>query len=110
MLPFLLLASKEKKPSSHGYIYFLADEEAGLVKIGRTKNDPRLRANRIAGQSPHPLRLLDYFETDQMEKEEMAVHEMLRDCRRHGEWFDLECVSNKIFGEEAKVQWLSRRS
>jgi hypothetical protein len=97
LLPFFSNRIEKERPRPHGFVYFLADDEAGLVKIGRTKSNPKYRIARLQGQSPHPLRLLYYYDTPNMEVEEAVLHDTFAHCRRHGEWFDLECVHDKIF-------------
>jgi hypothetical protein len=101
MLPFLIyytfFAKRDDRPAQAGYIYFLADDKAGLVKIGRTKHDPRKRIAQLQGQSPNPLRLLEQYQTDDMYLEERTLHHVFDYCRRHGEWFDLKCVHAHIF-------------
>jgi hypothetical protein len=92
----LLLFAHSDRPRPGGFVYFLADDEASMVKIGRTKNNPIFRVRRLAGQSPHPLRLLYHYWTNDMEREEKQLHTAFAHCRRHGEWFDMACVLSDI--------------
>lgn len=107
ILPFVLVhvvKAHERALDKPGYIYFIADESIGLVKIGRTKYDPRFRLARLAGQSPNPLHLLAYYHSEDAAKEEHDLHVALDDCREHGEWFDYGCVKGML-DERGDVSW-----
>ena len=60
---------------------------SGLVKIGMTRNlEQRIKALRT--MSPVPLRLLAAPVCHPIA--EMALHEMLKEQRSHGEWFKMD--------------------
>jgi hypothetical protein len=96
LLPFVfihaILAAKNIKS---GWIYFLSDDIAGLVKIGRSKHPPATRVHRIAGQSPHELRLVLTYHVPNAVLEEKRLHAKYARHRRHGEWFDASVITGK---------------
>lgn len=71
--------------SKSGYVYFV--ENAGLVKIGRTKNIKR-RFKQFATTIPY-ARVLAVYKTLDMYEMEKQFHELYKRYRKRGEWFEL---------------------
>lgn len=68
------------------HVYLLGGSDSRLVKIGRSTN-VRARVRGIRMMSPTPVELLWQHEGGaDLEK---ALHGVFRECRKHGEWFDL---------------------
>jgi Meiotically up-regulated gene 113 len=77
-----------------GYIYLLRLEQDPdplkcAYKIGRT-NDLRNRQKLIGVLMPYPVTLVWAIETSEASATERMFHDLLRDVRMHGEWFQLE--------------------
>ena len=73
-----------------GFVYFIGPEallhrEDALVKIGYTRNNPRVRLSALQIGSPLPLVLWAY--TPGNEDLERAFHATFAELRSHGEWF-----------------------
>lgn len=73
------------KPKGKSFIYVLLGEMTHRIKIGRTTR-MKARIKAIQSSSPDKLKLLIAFEG--FEEEEEILHEMIKDRRIHGEWFD----------------------
>lgn len=72
------------------YIYVIAADESGPVKIGYS-NDPSRRLKELQTGYPKPLSLWHQqeFDQDQGKLMEQLIHKTLRLHRSHGEWFKL---------------------
>ncbi|WP_324695475.1 GIY-YIG nuclease family protein [Novosphingobium sp. RL4] len=73
---------------SEGHIYLLGTAEPLAVKIGFTKQDPRVRLKQLQTGNPMKLKLLGWFPGTQ--REERGLHESLAAYRIGGEWFRLD--------------------
>src|SRR5271170_4204682 len=71
-----------------GFVYVIGNAGAGMYKIGCAVN-PESRLQRLQGSSPLLLTLVVKKHFDRMVTAERAVHTLLRQFRRHGEWFAL---------------------
>jgi hypothetical protein len=68
-----------------GFIYFIAAETLGTVKIGFSRSDPTKRLRSLQTGCPAPLKLLAYAPGSQ--QEEASLHEAFVPLHIHGEWF-----------------------
>lgn len=68
------------------FMYCLASDGIGLVKIGHSIN-PERRMEELQRQSPDVLRLVITVPGGQ--RVEAAAHRAFDEHRRHGEWFDV---------------------
>lgn len=68
-----------------GYIYFIAMEPDEYVKIGFTKQHPKLRMAALQTGCPQRLRLRGYFPGTL--NDERRLHEVFAPLRAQGEWF-----------------------
>jgi hypothetical protein len=74
----------------HGYIYLIHAIGTSRYKIGKTRREPSKRFLELnSSQSPYPLRLLSFFETDNIDYQEGRLHHLAKQYRVHGEWFEL---------------------
>lgn len=95
-------------------VYFVQPVEGGLVKIGSTFDMKRRLAGLQTG-SPVVLRVVAYAPGFGSRALEKYFHRHFATLRRHGEWFDPECLrslgvdgSRVTFGEprEPYAGWL----
>lgn len=70
---------------SKSFVYFIADDYAHAVKIGRSSS-PAWRLHQLQTANPHPLRMLGYFEESDT-LSEAILHERFSDHHVRGEWF-----------------------
>ncbi len=72
-----------------GYIYLINAKGTRRYKIGLTTRDVEQRFDELNGsQSPYPLELVTYIETDNVTETEGYLHQRYAFQRRHGEWFE----------------------
>lgn len=67
------------------YLYFVYSEQAGLIKIGKTRH-PRTRIQCLRTQSPVPLKVVGVIRAH--DAHEKMLHDALEESRKHGEWFE----------------------
>jgi hypothetical protein len=72
----------------NGFVYFIAAETVGAVKIGFSRHHPRARLKHLQIGCPVPLKLLGFVDGDV--EQEAHLHGMFVDLAIHGEWFRLE--------------------
>jgi len=73
--------------SKKGYVYLIkVASEPPRYKIGRTKNVHN-RFKQLQECCPFPLKIIDYFFTDDMSLREKLLHEKMGKYRVYGEWF-----------------------
>ena len=72
-----------------GYIYVVHCEGSTLYKIGIAYNSVEKRLKALQTGCPHKLTMTMAFRTLNPESAEHRVHELFKDCRVRGEWFDL---------------------
>lgn len=70
-----------------GYVYFITlGEPAIWVKIGWTKSSPFSRMATLQTGCPYPMRMMGFvLATIGLEQD---LHDVLREARRQGEWFE----------------------
>ncbi|NER25844.1 MAG: GIY-YIG nuclease family protein, partial [Symploca sp. SIO1C2] len=74
-----------------GFIYLIHAQETDRYKIGLTTRSVEARfAELNSSQSPFPLELIDWFETDNVTEDEKYFHEKYSAHRVHGEWFSFD--------------------
>lgn len=66
-------------------VYVMIDKSTGYYKIGRS-NNPRTRERTLQSEKP-TIEILNIY--DSRVKDERALHEMFKEKRVRGEWFDL---------------------
>lgn len=71
-----------------GFVYFIAAETAGAVKIGFTRHHPSRRLKELQTGCPSPLKLLTFSEGTV--DDELSLHGSFADLKIHSEWFRLE--------------------
>jgi hypothetical protein len=71
-----------------GYVYLIKAQGSNpsRFKIGRTNNVER-RLKEIATCGPYPLKIVDYFHTNNCVSAEKQLHEKMGQYRVWGEWF-----------------------
>ncbi|NER96267.1 MAG: GIY-YIG nuclease family protein [Symploca sp. SIO1B1] len=71
-----------------GFIYLIHAVGSDRYKIGLTTRSVQARLVELnSSQSPYPLELIDWFETDNVTEDEKYFHEKYSAHRVHGEWF-----------------------
>lgn len=71
-----------------GYVYLILCVGTTRYKIGRTA-DIQQRLIRLQEQSPFPLKLAGLFYADDCFAQEKRLHELAKQYRVRGEWFEL---------------------
>lgn len=90
--------------SSTGFVYFAAigDPYITHVKIGFTSKNPRARVASLQTGCPFKLKLLGYVFGN--EPREAELHDVLKDYRCEGEWFEWsEYVERIIYDQLTAV-------
>ena len=78
-----------KLRAPHGYVYIIQDVEvSGRYKIGHTAH-PKHRILNFGVQLPFKIELVHIILTDDAARLERWLHQQFADCRRSGEWFEL---------------------
>lgn len=67
------------------WVYFIQAGEAGPIKIGRSRDDPRQRLSALQTAHYETLRLLGVLQSDP--EGEARLHEQFANLRIRGEWF-----------------------
>lgn len=75
---------QKQKEWRNSFCYLMVDDATGYVKIGRSVN-PKARERTLQSEKP-TIRMLHYFEKNH----ERELHELYREKRIRGEWFDLK--------------------
>lgn len=93
-----------------GYVYVIGPSMCnGPVKIGKTMDNPMKRLGQIQGGSPVQLHVIGIKESFEYHALEKRMHQLFKDVRLHGEWFNanpsdvlcaLEMQSEIICNEE----------
>ena len=79
-----------------GFIYLIHARGTRRFKIGLTTRHPEARLAELNGsQSPFPLELIDWFETDNVTEDERYLHEKFASYRVHNEWFEFDTKALK---------------
>ncbi len=78
-----------KLQAPYGYVYIIQDiEVSGRYKIGHTTN-PKRRMLNFGVRLPFAIKLVHIILTDDAARLEHCLHQRFSDCRRGGEWFEL---------------------
>jgi len=87
------------------YLIECVNSDSVKYKIGYSKNHKTLvrRLKSIQTGNPDKCTILDTFETNHKRKVEIALHRSLSQCRREGEWFDLDLVQVTNFKSICEV-------
>ena len=87
-----------KYRNKRGFIYLIHAVGTDRYKIGLTTRHPEARLSELnSSQSPFPLELVDWFETDNVTADEGYLHEKFASYRVHGEWFKFDSKAlNKV--------------
>ena len=80
------LPNGESLTGYNGYVYFVAGDDSGLVKVGYSKN-PWARLSELRRDYGSSLEILATLKT--RSKSEANVHKSLRELHDHDEWFHL---------------------
>lgn len=81
------------------YVYLIQNLETSRYKIGVSKN-PNKRLAQLQTGSGEELKLIHMFETDNARKIESALHNIYRQHKTMGEWFDLSISEEVVFINE----------
>lgn len=82
----ILLKREQQELHGCGAVYFLLDEDAGLIKIGWSINlNDRVRG--LVSQSGRDLKLVGFIRSDS-QKSETKMHRRFKRLRKRGEWFE----------------------
>lgn len=74
-----------------GYVYLIHAEGTDRYKIGLTTRSVQARLAELnSSQSPYPLEVIDWFETDNVTTDEGYLHEKFAAYRVHNEWFQFD--------------------
>lgn len=88
----------QRRVHRDGVVYCASAVGAQLVKIGFTAGDPERRIASLQTSCPHEIELIKVRKGGSTE--EKRLHDLLKDHRRSGEWFDFnEAVMAAIFSE-----------
>lgn len=71
-----------------GYVYIVGVSERNIYKIGKASNVEG-RLDRLDLQLPWPVDLVHAFPCEGCERSERSLHDMYRESRMNGEWFQL---------------------
>ena len=77
----------------------MIDGGNGLYKIGITISAPEKRLKDIQSMCPVKIKLIHYFESDDLRRVERLLHHTLRKFKSHGEWFGLNKKQVSTFKE-----------
>ncbi|NER24666.1 MAG: GIY-YIG nuclease family protein [Symploca sp. SIO1C2] len=84
-----------------GYVYLIHAVGSDRYKIGLTTRSVEARLAELnSSQSPYPLELIDWFETDNVTDDENYLHEKFVDYRVHNEWFSFDTKTLKQVRKE----------
>lgn len=73
------------KKNKRTNVYVMIDKNTGFYKIGRSVN-PKVREKTLQSEKP-TIEMLFFYEANN--KDEIKLHEIFKDKRIRGEWFDL---------------------
>lgn len=72
--------------ANDGFVYFIADENSNMVKIGVSKN-VSARLSELQVSHHHDLKVLHTIPTRNMREDERKLHSRFKKYRIRGEWF-----------------------
>lgn len=83
-------------PYEQGYIYLIHAVGSNYYKIGKTKAPDR-RLLQIAPQMPFTCKFIRVWHSNFMSLAEKYLHEMFKEFRVNGEWFEFSCKQLEEF-------------
>lgn len=92
--------------TASGFVYFLGIGDPYLthVKVGFTRKNPFARMAGLQTGCPFRMRMVGFvFGNEAMEAE---LHDVLRDSRKEGEWFEYTEYVERIITGELNSEWL----
>lgn len=86
------------KKTKDGYVYIIKKNDENIVKIGMSKNYSE-RTKQISTKLPFEVETVKVFKTKDMYSLERKLHDIYKEKRLNGEWFelsneDLEYIKN----------------
>lgn len=81
-------------PDKEGFIYAISDRK--YVKIGVTKRDPYIRLAEMQTGNAETLKVIKYWNINNIYSKEEEIHRILGDKNYRGEWFRFD---SNIIGE-----------
>jgi hypothetical protein len=88
-----------------GFVYFIAaGDPIQHVKVGYTGGDPRKRLKALQTANPHKLTILGFVLGN--EDYERELHDVMRDYRLAGEWFEYTPHVERIIKGELESDYL----
>lgn len=88
-------------------IYFIANEEQKIVKIGYTKENPSNRLYSIQVGNPYVLNIIGIMEGNvELERE---LHNTFKSMRLQGEWFSLNGIIENYIAEMQSKNIISKK-
>lgn len=94
--PTAFTDKSQQKQSKEGWVYLLAGND--YYKIGQT-NDIKRRIGQISPKLPFEVEVLCVIPTNNAHKLEADLHNLYKEKRTNGEWFELN---------EADVEYIRR--
>lgn len=82
-----------------GFVYLIGCNQAGLFKVGRTKNDVSKRLKQLQTGCGMELHIIDFFETNYSNYIENMIHKCFKDVNTINEWFELSEEQVRSFKE-----------
>ncbi|MBN3948450.1 MAG: GIY-YIG nuclease family protein [Nostoc sp. NMS7] len=79
-----------------GWIYLINAVGTNRYKIGKTSSISR-RVAELTYQSPYPLEIVMYFQSNYPSADERALHRKFANSRVHGEWFEFDFLTTAEF-------------
>lgn len=81
---------KSLPEKNSGSVYLIRNERNGYTKIGFTTGDPKYRESTLQSEEPDISMICSFPGTTM--KDESMLHELYKDKRVRGEWFDLNMI------------------
>ena len=94
-LPEIPRYTKTHNIEREEYIYVIGMETTNFYKIG-CSNNPLERLRQLQIANPLPLNIVTIFKSTDMYSYESKIHAFLTECRRKGEWFEINNIFETI--------------
>ena len=82
-----------------GFVYLIGCNQAGLYKVGRTKNKVEKRLKQLQTGCGMELHIVEFFETEHSPYIENMIHKDFSEFNTINEWFELDQSQVKMFSE-----------
>lgn len=82
-------------------VYLIQSLEEGYYKIGVSKN-PKKRIKQLQTGNSSELKLIHSYPSEYAHKIEKAIHNLLKHCKKEGEWFDMSLPDALSFDVKCK--------